>query len=213
MDTLKIDPKKLIYSQWNVNTVSPENMEKLKQSIKRNGIIRPIIVRQVKGQFEVIAGEHTTRVAIELGIKEIDIYNLGEISDAKAKEISVIDNQHYGVEDAYGLASLLQEIEGNPADFLPFSDSEMESLFKSVKIDLSALDLPDDLDFDSEPEAVIARAPVDHQVMRLKIPIKDAEFVTRVIESIIKRQGFKQTDSMAAAGDAIVWLCNKPIED
>ncbi|WEU67466.1 partition ParB-like nuclease protein [Xanthomonas phage JGB6] len=164
----------------------------------------------------MIAGEHTTRVARELGYEAIDAYNLGVITDAKAEEISIIDNQHYGVEDHYGLGKLLQEISedtSNPADFLPFSDRELNNIFRATQIDLASLDLMDEGDTESmipdyDPEASIARAPVDSQVMRFKVPIKDADFVTRVIEGIIKRQGLKQTDSLAAAGDALVYLCN-----
>jgi hypothetical protein len=211
METIKIDPKMLEFSPWNVNSVSPENMEKLKESVRRNGIFRPIVVREVDGVYQVIAGEHTTRVAIELGHETIDAYNLGPIDDRKAKEISVIDNQHYGVEDAFGLGNLLSEIDVNPADFLPFTDAEMTRIFQASKIDLDSLDLPDDLSFDTEynkADEAMSRAPVDSQVMRFKVPIKDAEFVQRVIEGIIKRQGFKQTDSLASAGDALVYLCN-----
>lgn len=216
METIKINPKDLEFSAWNVNSVSPENMEKLKESVKRNGIFRPVVVREVNGHYEVIAGEHTTRVAAELGLETIDAYNLGPISDKKAKEISIIDNQHYGVEDAFGLGKLLEEIGGDPGEFLPFSDRELANIFASSKIDLDSLEIPDDFDSmipDYDPEASLARAPIDHQVMRFKVPIKDAEFVTKVIESIIKRQGLKSTDSLAAAGDALVYLCNNRVEE
>lgn len=217
MDTIKINPKDLQFSPWNVNTVSPENMEKLKKSVERNGIFRPIVVRELAdGTHEVIAGEHTTRVAIELGYGTIDAYNLGPISDLKAKEISIIDNQHFGVEDQFGMGKILQEIQAAgdvmAADFLPFSDQELTRIFRSTNINLETLDLGDE-DIDSlipeyNPEDSVARAPIDHQIMRFKVPLKDAEFVTRVIEGIIKRQGLKQSDSLASAGDALVWLCN-----
>ncbi len=216
MDTIKINPSELQFSPWNVNSVSPENMEKLKESVKRNGIFRPVVVREVGDHLEVIAGEHTTRVAIELGMEEIPVHNLGPIDDRKAKEISIIDNQHYGVEDAFGLGALLKEIDATPTDFLPFSEKELTEIFQATKIDLDSLELPDDFDTlipDFDPEAHVARAPIDHQIMRFKVPLKDAEYVQRVIEAVIKRQGFKQTDSLAAAGDALVYICNNRTEE
>jgi hypothetical protein len=216
METIKINPKDLQFSPWNVNTVSPENMEKLKKSVERNGIFRPVVVRELAdGTHEVIAGEHTTRVAIELGHETIDVYNLGVISDLKAKEISIIDNQHFGVEDQFGMGKILQEIQDSGdvmvGEFLPFSDRDLNTIFRSTKIDLETLDLDEEVDSlipDYRPEDSVARAPVTHQQMRFKVPLKDAEFVTRVIEGIIKRQGLKQSDSLASAGDALVWLCN-----
>lgn len=207
METIKIDPNELTFSPWNVNTVSPENMAKLKESVKRNGIFRPIVVREVDGVYQVLAGEHTTRVARELGHATIDAYNLGPIDDRKAKEISVIDNQHYGVEDIHGLAGLLKEIDTNPADFLPFSDYDLTKMFKATEIDLDSLDLPDLDDApDYDPSASAARAPIDFQFMKFKVPLKDAEMVTRYIETVIKRQGLKDQDSLAAAGHALVHI-------
>lgn len=208
METIKLDPNDLTFSPWNVNTVSPENMAKLKESVRRNGIFRPIVVREVDGLYQVIAGEHTTMVARELGMTSIDVYNLGPIDDRKAKEISIIDNQHYGVEDIHGLAGLLKEIDANPVDFLPFSDYDMTKMFKASEIDLDSLDLPDDLDAapDYDPADSAARAPIDFQFMKLKVPIKDAEMVTRYIETVIKRQGLKDRDSLAAAGMALVHI-------
>ena len=79
--TQRGDPRSLTFSPWNVNSVSVENQRKLEESIRRNGIFRPIIVRELDdGTLEVIAGEHTTRAAIALGYEEIDVYNLGGIS-------------------------------------------------------------------------------------------------------------------------------------
>lgn len=213
METIKIDPKLLTFSPWNVNSVSPENMAKLKESVKRNGIFRPVVVREVNGQYQVIAGEHTTRVAVELGLGTIDVYNLGPIDERKAKEISIVDNQHYGVEDAFGLGALLKEIDADPGSFLPFSDYELTKIFQSATIDLDSLELPDELmDDDDGQEEAITSARVDFQMMRFKVPLKDAEFVTRCIEAVIKRQGLKDTDSLASAGMALVHLCNTKLE-
>jgi hypothetical protein len=214
METIKINPEELTFSPWNVNVVSPENMEKLKESVKRNGIFRPVVVREVNGSYQIIAGEHTTRVAIELGLPEIDVYNLGPIDDRRAKEISIIDNQHYGVEDMFGLGELLKEIDENPAEFLPFSEQDLTRIFQSSTIDLDSLELPDEFSVpEYDPEETQHRALVSEQVMRFKVPIADAERVTRTIEAIIKRQGLKDKDSMLAAGMALVHLCNTKTEN
>lgn len=208
--TQRVDPRSLTFSPWNVNSVSVENQRKLEESIRRNGIFRPIIVRELDdGTLEVIAGEHTTRAAIALGYEEIDVYNLGGISEARAKEISVIDNQQYGSEDAFELAALLKEFEGNVEDFLPMSDEDLKAIFKSTAIDFDSLELPDPSDEDvpaSNPNDDLAAAPVTHQFMRFRVPLGDAELVERCIQTIIKRQSFTGSDSLANAGDALVWL-------
>ena len=214
METIKIDPKELTFSPWNVNVVSPENMEKLKESVRRNGIFRPVVVREVDGGYQIIAGEHTTRVAVELGMETIDVYNLGPIDDRRAKEISIIDNQHYGVEDMYGLGELLREIDAAPQEFLPFSDQDITKIFEATTINLDSLELPDDSDMipDYDPEEAQRAARVEFQIMRFKVPIADAERTQRTIEAIIKRQGLKDRDAMLAAGMALVHLCNTRVE-
>jgi ParB family chromosome partitioning protein len=210
--TQKIDPNLLAFSPWNVNSVNADNQAKLEESIRRNGIYRPVIVRELEdGALQVIGGEHTTRAAIALGYSEIDVYNLGYITEKRAKEISVIDNQHYGQEDAFGLASLLKEFDGNVEDFLPMSDADLKAIFKSTSIDFDSLELPDptdDVKTTSNPDDDLAAAPVTHTFMRYKVPLGDAEFVQRCIDSIIKRQKISGGDSLANAGDALVYLCN-----
>lgn len=210
--TMQVSPEQLSFSPWNVNSVSPENQKKLEESIRRNGIFRPVVVRELAdGTLEVIAGEHTTRAAIELGMEQIDVYNLGPIDDLRAKEISVIDNQHYGHEDTFGLAELLKQFEGNVEDFLPISDDDLKSIFKASSIDFDSLEIPDSLDPPetiSNPDDDLASAPVTFQFMKFKVPLGDAEFVSRCIEAIIKRQNISGSDSLANAGDALVYLCN-----
>lgn len=203
-----MDPRQLVFSPWNVNTVSPDNQKKLVESIRRNGIFRPVVVREIPdGSLEVIAGEHTTRAAITLGHQKIDVYNLGAIDDRRAKEISIIDNQHYGTEDAFGLANLLRELDTDPAAFLPFSDDDLTKIFEASKIDLDALDVDDMDSGDRDAADALATAPVTHQYMRFKVPIADAEHVTRCIEAVVRRQKLNSRDQLENAGDALVYMC------
>lgn len=211
-ESRKVDPKSLVFSPWNVNSVSPDNQRKLVESIRRNGIFRPVVVRELdSGELQVIAGEHTTLAAIELGFKEIDVYNLGLIDERRAKEISVIDNQHYGHEDAFGLSELLKEFDGNVEDFLPMSDEDLRSLFKATAIDFDSLELPEptgSASVELNPDDALAAAPITHQLLRFKVPLGDAEFVQRCIENVIKTQGFSGADSLTNAGDALVYVCH-----
>jgi hypothetical protein len=209
--TQKVDPRQLAFSPWNVNSVAPENQRKLEESIRRNGIFRPVVVRELDdGSLQIIAGEHTTRAAIALGHESIDVYNLGRIDEKRAKEISVIDNQHYGHEDTFGLSQLLKEFDGSVEDFLPMNDEDLKSIFKATTIDFDSLELPDAADTGSttsNPDDDLAAAPVTHQFMKFKVPLGDAEFVSRCIENVIKRQGISGGDSLANAGDALVYIC------
>src|SRR2546423_8768663 len=52
---------------------APEALRELADSIKEQGIIQPLIVRQRDGFFELIAGERRWRAAQLLGLKEIPV--------------------------------------------------------------------------------------------------------------------------------------------
>lgn len=209
-----VDPASLKHNDWNTNVVSPENEAKIEASIDRYGLFKPVLVRTLaNGDFEILGGAHRTEAAIRKGIDSVPIINLGTLEDAKAKEISLVDNGRYGADDALKLSELLDSLDTGHDDlssFLPYSNDEMESLFATTSIALDDLDLPED----DEESAPLSTAPSiqTHQVMRFKVPVGDAEVVTDIIETIMKNQEFTESDSLTNAGDALVWLA-KQFED
>ena len=68
-----------------------EKMEELKESIKKHGVIQPIIVREVANGYEIIAGERRLRAAKELGMKKIPVI-IKKISNEKSLEIALVEN-------------------------------------------------------------------------------------------------------------------------
>ncbi|HEY9165042.1 MAG TPA: ParB/RepB/Spo0J family partition protein [Candidatus Kryptonia bacterium] len=70
-----------------------ESLEELKSSIRENGLVQPITVRQVEeGRFELISGERRLRAVIELGFEEIPAYIIKIDSDAKLLELALTEN-------------------------------------------------------------------------------------------------------------------------
>lgn len=73
-----------------------KKLEELKESIKNNGLIQPIIVRKIdigknKGKYEIIAGERRFRAVKMLNMEEIQaiVINAG---DGKTYEYGVLEN-------------------------------------------------------------------------------------------------------------------------
>jgi ParB-like chromosome segregation protein Spo0J len=208
-NNLVADPRALKRNEWNSNHVSPENEHKLDEAIKRFGFFKPIIVREVPGGFEILGGEHRAASAERLGLTEVPIFNLGPISDKEAKEISLADNARYGSDDALQLAAILEDI-GDAEDiqsYLPYTESDLTSIFASTNIALDDLDL-DDLEPGKEetPEPAATKTPKTHTVMRFKVAIADAERVTETIAKVQKRHGYTAADDLTNAGDALVHL-------
>lgn len=205
----QVDPGVLIPNTWNSNIVSPDNEAKLDESLKRFGVFKPVIVRELlDGTLQIIGGQHRAQSAIRLGYKSVPIVNLGVITDTRAKEISLVDNDRYGEDDAYKLSELLSTLNSEDLSaFTTFSDADLESIFTNSSI---ALDELNDLSLPSEDTDLPTEKSIQtHQIMRFKVPIKDVDAVTQRIEKAIKVQGFDDSDSLTNAGDALVHLLLK----
>ena len=66
-------------------------IEELVVSIKEKGIIQPLIVRDVGGGYELIAGERRWRAAKRAGITEVPVI-VKKASDTEVLELSLIEN-------------------------------------------------------------------------------------------------------------------------
>lgn len=208
-----IDPQRLQPNPWNTNRVSPENADKIDESLKRfadvvpGGMFKPILVRELAdGSLQIIGGQHRVESAMRLRLKQVPYFNLGRISDQRAKEIGLVDNGRYGEDDTLQLAELLEGL-GTAEDiakFMPYSDTDLASIFAATNIDIDDLDLPDD----DESASLLPPAPKvqTHQIMRFKVPVEDVASVTQRIERVMKEQKFSEEDSLANAGNALVHI-------
>ena len=68
-----------------------ERLDELMESIREQGVIQPLIVREVNGQLELIAGERRWRASQKIGAKEVPVI-IREVTDAEALEMALIEN-------------------------------------------------------------------------------------------------------------------------
>jgi len=68
-----------------------EKMEELKESIKKHGIIQPIVVRKMANGYEIIAGERRLKAAKEIGLKKVPAI-IKSINNEKSLEIALVEN-------------------------------------------------------------------------------------------------------------------------
>ncbi len=89
-----------------------EALEELVDSIRQRGIIQPLIVRPVEGQFELIAGERRWRAAKEVGLSEAPVI-VRQATDLEVLELSLIENLQRAdlnpIEEAQAYARLAEE--------------------------------------------------------------------------------------------------------
>jgi ParB-like chromosome segregation protein Spo0J len=198
---------------FNVNVVSPDNEAKIDASLKRIGFFKPLLARELEnGKLQIIGGEHRWLSAKRLGHKEVPVINLGKIDDQRAKEIGLLDNSRFGSDDTLQLAELLEGMGSSDelATFMPFSESDIASIFSSVTIALDDLNLSDE---DGESPSLPKERPVQtHQIMRFRIPVEDCVWIQHLVEHTMKFQKLTESDSLTNAGDALVRLLKKTEE-
>ena len=69
----------------------PQQIEELAASIKERGLIQPLVVRKVDGQYELIAGERRLRAVSSLGMTTVKVV-VHEASDQEVAELALIEN-------------------------------------------------------------------------------------------------------------------------
>ena len=89
----EVDLDRLIPNPLQPRTVMDESkLVELSRSIKRSGIIQPIIVRCVDGgTFEIVAGERRWRAAQQAGLLRVPVV-VRDVPDDKLLELALIEN-------------------------------------------------------------------------------------------------------------------------
>ena len=100
----------------------PEKLSQLVQSVKEHGILQPLLVRAVNGEFELVAGERRLRAAKEAGLTEVPIITK-ELSDLQTLQIALLENLQREdlnpVEETEGILELLSiELEVNSGEVI-----------------------------------------------------------------------------------------------
>jgi ParB family chromosome partitioning protein len=92
----------------------PETLRELADSIKEQGIVQPLIVREREGHLELIAGERRWRAAQLLGLAEVPVI-LRQADDRAVLELALIENLQREnlnpIEEAHGYAQLIEQFQ------------------------------------------------------------------------------------------------------
>ncbi len=93
---------------------SPEALQELAASIKEQGIVQPLIVRDKQTHYELIAGERRWRASQLLGLTEVPII-VREADDRSVLELALIENLQREnlnpMEEALGYAQLIEQFQ------------------------------------------------------------------------------------------------------
>ena len=125
----------------------PQKMEELSDSIKKNGIIQPIAVREVKvdpGRYEIVAGERRWIAAQKAGLHKVPIIVL-DLDDNESLEIAIVENIQRddlnAIEEARGYQRLSSEFGYDHEKIARFMSKSRSHISNTLRL----LSLPSDV--------------------------------------------------------------------
>jgi len=103
----------IVITGWNPRKSFDEKaLEELAASIKEHGILEPLVVRQVNGSYELVAGERRLRAAKLAGLDKVPVV-VKDLTDQEVREIMLLENLQRQdlnpIEEALALKALLEE--------------------------------------------------------------------------------------------------------
>jgi ParB family chromosome partitioning protein len=124
-----------------------EALEELADSIKKYGLIQPIVVTKKDGYYQIIAGERRWRASKKAGLTEIPAI-IREDNEQRNKEISLIENIQREdlnpIEKARGIKQLMDEYDltqQRVADILGKSRSAIANSVRILNLDERVINL------------------------------------------------------------------------
>lgn len=163
-------------------------LENLAESIKAQGIMQPILVREIGvDNYEIIAGERRWRAAQLAGLTDVPVI-IRKVTDDTALAISLIENIQREnlnpLEEAMGIQRLIDEFgmtHQTAAEALGSSRSSVTNLLRLLNLSepVQALMMQSKLDM-GHGRALLALAPVEqielaNMIVQKKLSVRETE--------------------------------------
>lgn len=88
-----------------------EDLEELAESIRKNGLLQPILVRDMGGTYQIIAGERRWQACKLIGLKKVPV-RIKEADDDETIILALIENIQRSdlnpIEEAYGYRRMME---------------------------------------------------------------------------------------------------------
>ena len=124
-----------------------ESLDELANSIKKQGVIQPIVVRPDKtseGKYEIIAGERRWLASQNAGLHEVPVVILN-VDDVKSLEFAIVENVQRRdlnpIEEAQGYQRLVNDYNYNQEKLSQFIGKSRSYIANSLRL----LSLPEDI--------------------------------------------------------------------
>lgn len=203
----KVDEVPLLRIKPNPNqprtNFNKEELEELAESIKKDGLLQPILVRPIgDNQYQIIAGERRWQAAQLAGLHRVPI-RIREADDDEAMELALIENIQRSdlnpIEEAYGYKRIMERRSLSQSEVAQLVSKGRSTIANSLRL----LELPEEaqkLLYEGTITAGHARAILSvpslegkknltHKIVEEKLSVREAEAIARLLSG--KREAVK----------------------
>ena len=145
LEVVQLPVGELIPNPWNVNRVTPEMRHKLREYIRKEGLVEPLVVRPLAvGGYQILGGYHRWLICKDDLDYEVVPCVVVELDDKRAKVLSINLNEMKGEPVQHLLSELLFDLSKDTtladlATMLPYEEAQLRDSLELLK-------LPDGLD-------------------------------------------------------------------
>lgn len=237
-------PLHLIHpNPWNPNKLSERVFQAVRESILEHGFVSPATVRdhpERPGEYEIIDSEHRYKTLVALQDEEPDdswhpsvlrllsegvmpCVNLGNVSDAKAKKLTVTLNETRGRADTMSLSTLLSELAREMTtdelmSGLPYTSDELNELLDIGNFDWSQYEnAPAE-----EAEEVPEEADEPFTEFTVSMPASAYRVFEEAYEKVkasLEKDGYRLNKDVKVANGQVIealaaeYLASSPVEE
>jgi ParB family transcriptional regulator, chromosome partitioning protein len=171
-----------------------DELEELGESIKKDGLLQPILVRELEnGRYQIIAGERRWQACRSIGLKKVPI-RIKKADDSRAIELALVENIQRSdlnpIEEAYGYRRMMERGNMTQSEVAQKVSKGRSTIANALRL----LELPEDaqqLLFEEKITAGHARAilsipteegraKLTEKLVKEKLSVREAETLARL---------------------------------
>ena len=188
----------------------------LAESIKEFGIISPLIVKEINGIYEIIAGERRWRAAKIADLKEVPVIINNEYNEQQTLEVSIIENiqreKLNAIEEAQAYKRLIEEFklkQDEVAERVSKSRTEITNKLRLLKLDARVQKmLIDEMITMGHARALLGFENGDDQY-ETALKVFDEKLSVRDIEKLVKSATKEEKKKVKEVDDKYNIICQE----
>jgi ParB family chromosome partitioning protein len=173
-------------------TIDDEKIDELADSVRKVGILQPIIVRPHGEEYQIVAGERRWRAAKAAGLEKVPVRVMGA-TEGEALELALIENLQRqdlnSMEEARGYRRLLTEYQMTQAELADKVSKSRSAVANTLRL----LDLPDEIQellaadkLTAGHARAILAVPDEERRLRLAQKVVEEGLSVREVENIAR---------------------------